>query len=73
MNFIKNEKQLIDLTNELMNSRGTGKEIAKMIDGLIFDYFNYLCNMKSCLCEVDNHLFFTLKELRDLFFKLETI
>ncbi len=58
MNFIKNEKQLIDLTNELISDCGTSKEIAKMIDDLIFEYFYHLCNMKSCLCEVDNHLFF---------------
>ena len=72
MDFIKDKKQLIELTNELISSCGTGKEIAETLDSLIFDYLRFLCADSECLHRTHSDFFFLTRQLRDLFFKLET-
>ncbi|GHT02013.1 hypothetical protein AGMMS49525_04560 [Bacteroidia bacterium] len=72
MDFIKDKKQLFELTSELIYNCGSGKEIAKVLDDLLFNYLRFLCNENECICSAHQEAFYITKELRDLFFQLET-
>jgi hypothetical protein len=60
------------LIGELFDSFGSPKEVANKVDDVIFNYFNYLCQNDGCVGSYDGDLISILKEIRDLFSKLET-
>jgi len=72
MESIKNKQQLIELTNELIGCIGETKEIAEMIDDVIFNYISFACSRNECVSIYDEKRIFALKEVRDLFWKLDT-
>jgi hypothetical protein len=71
MDYIKDKTACINLIGELFNSCGSPKEVANRVDDVIFNYFDYLCRNNECVGDYKGNLIYTLREIRDLFSKLE--
>jgi len=70
-NFIKNEEKLISLLNELINSCGDTKELAKTLDNLVFEYMSYFLSSGECGGGDMAIQIYNVKGIRDFLFEIE--
>jgi len=72
MDFIKDKTKCINSVNELVNCCGSGKEIAETIDEFIFDYLGKFMETGESGCRHIGNTIYLMKEVRNLFYNLET-
>jgi len=78
MTIIKNKEKCADMVSKLIQRYSTqddngAKDVAKTIDEFIFDYLRYLSTSDECFEQADANMVYTMRELRNLFFELQTV
>lgn len=68
---IEDEETALSLLSDVLDLCGTGKEIARVIDGLIMECLRGWCEEKSCLCRDTWNIIYTAKEVRNMFYNIE--
>lgn len=71
MDLIKDKQNAVLLLNTVLNEYGTGKEIAQMIDNLIFECLFGWCKNGHSLGTYYENVISTAKEVRDMFYNIE--
>ncbi len=69
---VKNPQQLTDVVNELLGWFESSTRIAELIDDTIFSEIDHHVHLGSVLSNGDSDYFYLLRQLRDMFNKLET-
>jgi hypothetical protein len=69
--FIKNTENALLSLDKVLDDCGTGKEIARMIDDLLFCCLLDWCNENNCLGAYHWNIISTAKEVREMFYKIE--
>ena len=71
LKFIKNKENALLSLNETINNCGNGKEIAKMIDNLIFGCLSGWCSEKENLDDYCWNIIYTEKAVREMFYNID--
>jgi len=71
LKWIKNQENALLALNETLNSYGTGKEIAQMIDNLIFDCLRGWSCENECLNAYCWNVISTAKAVREMFYIID--
>lgn len=72
MELIKDKEALIKNANELFDCCGNPKEIAEIIEDLIFSYIELGCKKNDCIAEYDWERISTAREVKNFFNNIET-
>lgn len=71
MDLIKNKENALASLNEVLNGCGTGKEIAQVIDDLLFECLQGWCEQNQPVSDYHWGIIHTAKEIRSFFYSVE--